>query len=125
MSEVREKLKPLLGRRVNIRGVFAKWDDHWMRNYRQTGRACIQDAEIDCEIVSRHVWVTDVPHWKQHRGAVGSQVVFDAVVQSYIDKSTQKTNYCFGNAATTIWSPDPGPTSYVLPPRLSKTSNAS
>ncbi len=33
MSDIREKLKPLLGKRVTVRGTFAKWEDHWMKNW--------------------------------------------------------------------------------------------
>ena len=29
MSDVRDKLKPYLGTRVEVRGTFAKWDDNW------------------------------------------------------------------------------------------------
>jgi hypothetical protein len=98
MSEIRETLKPLLNKRVQIRGTFAKWEDHWLRNHRQVGRVCITQPEIEGQVVAQYVWVVAVPHWKQFRDAVGSQVIFDAVVQSYSDRVTQKTNYCLGNA---------------------------
>ena len=98
MSDIREKLKPLLDKRVEVRGTFAKWEDHWMNNHRQVGRVCIQQPEIDGEVVAQYVWVVAVPHWKQFRDAVGSQVVFDAVVQSYQDRASGKKNYCLGNA---------------------------
>ncbi len=98
MSEIRERLKPLLNKRVKVRGTFAKWDDHWVQNYREVGRACISSPEIDSEVVCQHVWVVNVPHWKQHKEAIGSQVQFDAVVTSYVDRATQKTNYCFAQA---------------------------
>jgi len=98
MSEIREKLKPFLNKRVTVRGTFFSWDNRWERNYRQVGRACIVNPEIDSEVVCQHVWVVDVPHWKQHKDAVGSQVVFDAVVQSYVDRVSNKTNYCLASA---------------------------
>lgn len=99
MSEVREKLKPYLNKRVTVRGTLANWDDYWTRNHRPVGRACITKPEIDAEVVCDHVWVVDVPHWKDYRHALGSQVTFDAIVQSYPDRATGKTNYCFGNAS--------------------------
>jgi hypothetical protein len=98
MSEIRENLKPLVGRRVKVRGVFSKWDDHFVRNGRQVGRACIQQPEIEGEVVARYVWVVAVPHWRQFRHAIGSQVSFDAVVQTYSNRIDNETNYCLGNA---------------------------
>lgn len=99
MSDVREKLKPYLNKRIQVRGTLAKWDTHWKTGLRQTGRACITNPEIATEVVCDHVWVGDVPHWEQCKEAVGSQIVFDAIVQSYLDKSNGKTNYRLGNAS--------------------------
>jgi hypothetical protein len=98
MGEIREKLKPLLGTRVQVRGTFAKWEDHWVKNHRQVGRVCIQQPEINGEVVAQYVWVVAVPHWKEFRNELGSQVIFDAVVQGYSDRVSGKTNYCLGNA---------------------------
>lgn len=97
MSDIRENLKPLLNKRVRVRGVFAKWDDHWVSHQKQVGRVCITQPEIDGEVVARYVWVVGVPHWKQYRDALGSQVIFEAVVQRYTTRCNE-TNYCLGNA---------------------------
>lgn len=98
MSEIRENLKPLLNTRVKVRGTFSKWDDHFVKLGRQVGRACIQQPEIEGEVVARYVWVVAVPHWRQFRDEIGSQVSFDAIVQSYPNRIDNETNYCLGNA---------------------------
>src|SRR4051812_39627038 len=98
MSDFREKLQPFLNKRVEVRGVFAKWDDHWVRNFRQVGRVCIADPEIDGQVACEHIWVVDVPHWKQHQDATGMQVAFDAVIKKYTTRS-KETNLCMGNAS--------------------------
>ena len=99
MSDIREKLKPLVNKRVQVRGTFTKWDCNWKTGLRQTGRACVINPEIDAEVVCEHVWVVDAPHWKEYQQASGSQVVFDAVVQKYTDRTTGQTNYCLGSAS--------------------------
>jgi hypothetical protein len=96
MSEIREKLKTLVRQRVRIRGTLAKFAE-WIRNHRDVGRACIADPEMNGEIVAHHVWVTDAPHWLQHKGDVGHQVEFEAVVKVYTDRGGE-TNYCLGSA---------------------------
>lgn len=96
MSDIREILKPLLNKRVRVRGIFAKWDDHWVIHRKQVGRVCIRQPEIDGEVVAQYVWVVGVPHWKQYRDALGSQVIFEAVVQC--TTRFDETNYCLGNA---------------------------
>ena len=98
MSETREKLKPYLNKRVTVRGTFAGFDTSWKTGHRYTGRATITSPEIDCEVVCDHASVVDVPHWREHQKAIGSQVTFDAIVQSYLDKQG-KMNYCFANAS--------------------------
>lgn len=96
MSEVREKLKPLLGKRIKVRGSLVQFAD-WTRNYRDVGRACISYPEHDGEVLAEHVWVIDVPHWMQSKCRLGEQVEFTAVVKSYSDKDGIK-NYCLTNA---------------------------
>lgn len=95
MSEIREHFKPLLNKRVTIRGTLAKWEDEWYRDGRQVGRACITFPELAYEVLCQHVWVIDVRHWR--REPVGIQISFDAVVQKYANRCGQ-TNYCLGNA---------------------------
>jgi hypothetical protein len=98
MSEPREKMKPYLNKRVTVRGTLAGFDTTWKTGHRYTGRACITSPEIDAEVVCGHASVVDVPHWKEQKKAIGSQVTFNAVVQSYVDKHGQ-TSYCFANAS--------------------------
>jgi len=38
MSDNRENFRPYVNKRVTVRGTFAKWDDHWLENYKQVGR---------------------------------------------------------------------------------------
>ena len=120
MSEVREKLKPLVNKRVQVRGTFTKWDSHWKTGIRQTGRACVTNPEIDAEVVCQHVWVVDAPHWKEYQEATGSQVVFDAVVQKYTDRITGKTNYCLGNASDPTFLHQPPALTIPDPPKEEK-----
>lgn len=97
MSDNREKLKAYVEQRVVVRGTLQKWDCNWMRGPRQTGRACIANPEIAGTVMCEHVWVVDVPHWKEHKDAVGSQVKFDAVVTRYYKGS--ETSYSMTNAS--------------------------
>jgi hypothetical protein len=55
MSDIRENLKPSLNKRVQVRGTFAKWEDHWIRNRRQVGRVCITHPGIEGEVVAQYV----------------------------------------------------------------------
>ena len=72
-KQVREKLRPLYGKRVRVRGILSNFRA-WQQNYREVGAACISQPEIDCEVVADHVWVLHVPHWQCHRDDVGRQV---------------------------------------------------
>lgn len=103
MSEIREKLKPYLSSRVNVRGTLTKFDSTWKTGHKYTGRACIINPEIDGEVVCQHVWVVDAPHWNEYRELIGSQVTFDAVVQKYNDRKSGETNYCLGQASEPIF----------------------
>jgi hypothetical protein len=96
MSDVREKLKPLVGKRIKVRGGLVNFGA-WTRNYRDVGRACISYPEINGEVLAEHVWVTEVPHWLKYKCSVGEQVEFSAVVIRYSDKNGT-TNYCLTNA---------------------------
>jgi hypothetical protein len=97
MGEVREKMRRYKGQRVTVRGVLDGFGD-WIRNRRDVGRACIRLPEIDHEVVASHVWVTDVPHWLPHKDQVGTQIEFDAVVDSYDDDKLHRTNFCLRHA---------------------------
>jgi len=105
MSEVRESLKPFVGKRINILGCLARFDS-WTRNYRDVGRACISDPEVDGQVVADHVWVTEIPHWRDHKNDLGRQVQFSAVVKPYTDRSGT-TNYALANADKLILLYDP------------------
>lgn len=60
MGEIREQMKPLVGRRIKVRGGLVSFGQ-WTRNYRDVGRACISYPEYNGEVLAEHVWVTDVP----------------------------------------------------------------
>jgi hypothetical protein len=70
MTEVREKMIPLVGKRITVRGSLEKFGD-WTKNYRDVGRACIVDPEMNGEVLADHVWVTDVRHWRQYKHDLG------------------------------------------------------
>jgi hypothetical protein len=96
MSEVREKLKPFVGKRIKVRGALVSFAD-WIRNYRDVGRACISCPEHNGDVLAEHVWVTDVPHWLNYKCNLGAQVEFTAVVKRYLDRDSG-VNYCLTNA---------------------------
>jgi hypothetical protein len=91
-KQVREKLRPLYGKRVRVRGILSNFRA-WQQNYREVGAACISQPEIDCEVVADHVWVLHVPHWQCHRDDVGRQVEFEAVVNRYFERQLGENNY--------------------------------
>jgi hypothetical protein len=96
MDEIREKLKPFVGKRITIRGCLAAFSD-WIQNYRDVGRACISLPEMEGEVVADHVWVMGVQHWFQHKEDIGQQVEFTAVVKPYTDSKARGTNYHLTN----------------------------
>ena len=57
------------------------------------------------EVLCDYVWVVNVPHWKAHQDAIGSQVTFDAIVKRYTS-GRRPASYCLGNAGVlTILNP--------------------
>lgn len=116
MSDPRENMKRYLKRRVTVRGTLAGFDTTWKTGHKYTGRACITSPEIDGEVVCDHASVVDVPHWKEHKSAIGSQVTFNAVVQSYLDRHDQ-TSYCFANASELSFLHQPPALSIPDPPQ--------
>jgi hypothetical protein len=92
MDEIREKLKPHLGKRVKIRGSLSAFSD-WTHKYRDIGRACISQPEMDGEVIASHVWVMGVQHWLDHKADIGKQVEFEAVVNQYADPKVGGNNY--------------------------------
>ena len=120
MSDIREKLAPHVAKRVQVRGQLTKFDS-WIERYRDIGRACISDPEIDGEVIAHHVWVFGVGHWLDHKPNVGKQVEFEAIVSPYTDKAG-KQNYCLRNpdelivlyAAPALMIPEP-PHEYETP----------
>jgi hypothetical protein len=96
MDEVREKLRPHVGKRIKIRGVLSAYDS-WEHRRRDIRRACIYQPEMDCEVVGDHVWVLGTGHWPEDNSNIGRQVEFDAVVQRYGDPKLNATNFCLAN----------------------------
>ncbi len=93
MNEIREKLKPLVGKRIKFRGYLAGFEDWTDKHlYRDIGRACISQPERDSEVLADHVWVLGTKHWPHD--ALTNQVEFDAIVASYWDEKNRVTNYC-------------------------------
>jgi hypothetical protein len=82
MSDKREKLAPLVGNRLKVRGQLDKYRD-WDDGGREVGRACIRSPEVEGEVICTYVWVLGVLHWDQK--GTGQQVEFDAVVRRYVN----------------------------------------
>jgi hypothetical protein len=95
-NEVREKFRPLEGKRIKVRGSLSAFRD-WQHNYREVGRACISQPEVDHEVMAHHVWIMGVQHWQPHRDAIGRQVEFDAVVTRYYDRDLSAMNFSLAN----------------------------
>jgi hypothetical protein len=106
MDEIREKLKPYEGKRIKIRGCLSAFAD-WMHKYRDIGRACIAQPELDGEVVADHVWVMGVQHWLGHKGDIGKQVEFSAVVKPYQDMKMAHRNYHLINPDELVVLHDP------------------
>ena len=90
---VREKLKPLVGKRVKFRGYLSEFSD-WVdfRLHKDIGRACISQLERDSEIYADHVWIIGTRHWSKED--MSKQVEFEAVVSRYWDEKNRVNNYC-------------------------------
>jgi hypothetical protein len=102
-SNLRTKLAPHLGHRVKIRGLL----DAWRADQKGT-RACVNDPEMDGEIISTHVWVLRPTPQQQWEAAVGQEVTFTAVVRDY--HNADGRNYCLRH---------PSDLTLVNPPALS------
>jgi hypothetical protein len=121
MDEIREKLKPHLAKRIKIRGRLSEFSG-WMQKYRDIGRACIAQPELDGEVVADHVWVMGVQHWQSHKADIGKQVEFTAVVNPYQDMKTGRRNYHLINPDELVVLHDPPAFRYPDPPAQEDTA---
>jgi hypothetical protein len=88
VAEYRNALAPLLGHRIEVRGVLTE-----IRNDYKGTRGCIGQPEYEGEVAASHVWVIGLTEdWPLLEG---QQVVFTAVVRSYQSNTTGR-NYCLG-----------------------------
>lgn len=125
MNEIRTKLMQYLDQRVTVRGCLSNFGD-FTQNHREVGRACIDSPEVDSEVVANHVWVVGVlPHWAPHKGDIGKQVRFDAIVTEYGDKDgTQNYGLMYPSEPEILFHPpalkipdlpDPSPPARKVP----------
>jgi hypothetical protein len=97
IDEIREKLRPMVGKRVKVRGILDS-SREFIFNHRDIGSTCIQMPEIDGEIISGHIWVTGTKQpWAEFKGEQGTQVSFTAIVKGYEKGGAGPTNYCLTN----------------------------
>jgi len=94
----RERMRPYVGQRIKAAGIFQK-TDRWRDRDVDIRRACIQDVEIDGEVVAQHVWIRGASHWERFVARCGSRVGFTALVVAYRSTTTGKDNFCLEAAS--------------------------
>jgi hypothetical protein len=99
MSEFREKLKPFQNKRVTVHGTLVEYG-LWTQNYREVGRFCIEEVEMNGEVVCDHVWVMGTNHLE--RCELGRRVELDAMVNQYADHAIGGNNYGLKNPSKLV-----------------------